>query len=418
MQAPEPNESEDEKADQAPPGAEDLIETLASEFAQRLRRGEQPTLSEYEARYPELASDIRDLFPMLLAMERAKLEREASSSAHATLGPMQLKQLGDFRIIRQIGRGGMGVVYEAEQVSLQRNVAIKVLPQRLALDPKGVARFEREALMAAKLHHTHIIPIHAVGQDQGLRFYVMQLVRGVSLDKLRLTLAARDPSQPVPRRIEVEHRHVILPGAAADELSREDYFRSAVTMLLQAALAVQHAHEQHVLHRDLKPGNLMLDEQGTVWVADFGLARAIRSTQATTLTSGLAGTLRYLPPEQLLPSDQPRDDRRLGIAGDVYGLGLTLYEMLTLRPAYEDADASKLMRLVAHSPPPLPRQVEPRIPRKLEAIVLRAIARDPAQRYESAGALAQDLQHWLSPPSVIVRVAASLRSLLPGSGRK
>src|SRR5438034_5147229 len=178
-----------------------LLNQLADEFAARYRRGERPSLSEYVNRHPELADDIREFFPAMLEMEQVKEDRQEVSEPTAS-GPLPpLERLGDFRIIREIGHGGMGVVYEAEQVSLGRHVALKVLPKQLLVDARTKQRFEREAKAAAKLHHTSIVPVFGVGEYEGLPYYVMQFIQGLGLDQVldelkRLPVGGATPGSP------------------------------------------------------------------------------------------------------------------------------------------------------------------------------------------------------------------------------
>ena len=162
----------------------DPVELLAAEFVDRHRSGECPTIEEYVERHPDLADDIRELFPTIAGLERLKVSRELSSDGRASIGAAKIERLGDFRIIREIGRGGMGIVYEAEQESLGRRVAIKVLPKQSLLNPRQLTRFQREAQTAARLHHTHIVPVFGVGEHDGYHFIVMQLIRGVGMDEV------------------------------------------------------------------------------------------------------------------------------------------------------------------------------------------------------------------------------------------
>jgi hypothetical protein len=167
-------------------GREILLNQLADEFAARYRRGERPTLAEYVAKYPELADDIRDLFPALVGMERVKEDRQAiapPTGPEVLPGAPQLEQLGDYRILCEVGRGGMGIVYEAEQISLGRHVALKVLPSHALLDARQLHRFQREAKAAARLHHTNIVPVYGVGAHEGIHYYVMQFIQGLPLDE-------------------------------------------------------------------------------------------------------------------------------------------------------------------------------------------------------------------------------------------
>jgi eukaryotic-like serine/threonine-protein kinase len=394
----------------------DPLEALAAEFAERQRRGESPSISDYAERHPELAEAIRDLFPALLAVERLKARTERTSGGRASLGPVKLERLGDFRIIREIGRGGMGIVYEAEQESLERRVAIKVLPRQSLLDPAHLARFHREAQTAAGLHHTNIVQVFGVGEHEGFHYYVMQLVRGVGGDRVISHLAEAacgsgshgslphtDASDSTSDYTIGLIRELIggdpeLPGLRLGP----HYWRSVARIGIQVADALGYAHSRGILHRDIKPGNLLLDDKGVVWIADFGLAKAIESDNVTQ-PGDVTGTLRYMAPERF----QGRVDAR----SDIYSLGLTLYELLTLRPAYEDPDRTALLRRITQGEPAPPRRINAAIPHDLETVVLKAIAHDPDHRYASADELAADLRCFVEDRPVQSRRATSVERL-------
>ncbi len=470
----------------------DPLEILAADFLERHRRGEHPAISEYTARHPDLAVEIEDLFPAIVAVEQFKAHRLGTSSGPASLGGVRLERLGDFRILGEIGRGGMGIVYEAYQESLGRHVAVKVLPRQALLDPKQLERFQREAQTAARLHHSNIVPLFGVGEQDGFHYLVMQLIRGVSLDevlvKLRQLLAAEGvnsddstlpfdgqggvgwpkigpaggidggaipgESHPPPAtsngstseavrlaRVLVEGgfwRHAERGGAkssvadssAADNslgqrsevvavASRQDraavgrrfgpaYWRSVAAIGRQAAEALHYAHAHHTLHRDIKPGNLLLDAQGVVWITDFGLAKMLDQDQAGQ-TAALAGTLRYMAPEQF--------SGRVDARSDVYSLGLTLYEMATLQPAFADTSRSEAIRKITQGQPVRPRQINRAIPRDLETIILKAIAHEPDHRYQSAADLAEDLQRFLEDRPIKARRASPFERLWRWSRR-
>jgi serine/threonine protein kinase/WD40 repeat protein len=422
------------------------VEALAEEFLERRRRGERPTLAEYAARYPDLAAEIREFFPVLGLVEDFKPgsgDLTGSLLTGATLGegPL-LERLGDFRILREVGRGGMGVVYEAEQESLGRRVALKVLAGHRTLDPKLLLRFHREAKAAARLHHTNIVPVFGVGEAEGLHFYVMQFIQGLGLDQVldeirRLPAAeanadapapapAHHPSDltaadmarslmtgefastgiyesstttPLPRapRDQSASSSVTLPGqgelSTATDSARQ-YIRSVVRVGLQVAEALEYAHEQGTLHRDIKPSNLLLDAHGTVWVTDFGLAKVTADSDLTH-TGDIVGTIRYMAPERF----QGRCDAR----ADEYALGLTLYELLAKRPAFEADDRNALIREVTQAEPKRLRALERSIPRDVETIVHKAIEKDPAHRYASAAALGEDLRRYLEDRPITAR---------------
>ena len=390
----------------------DPLEMLAAEYMERLRQGQRPDIEDYAARYPALAEDIRDLFPTISVTERLKARQAQSSGGRATLGPAQPARLGDFRLIREIGRGGMGVVFEAEQQSLGRRVAVKVLPRQVLLDEKHLKRFEREARIAANLHHTNIVEVFGVGEHDGFHYYVMQYIRGVGLDavipllaKLACNQGGTEP-QPAPASASVPTAENALAEAAARQLIGEGaglrpenglvphYWQSVARIGLQAAAALEYAHSQGVLHRDIKPANLLLEAEGTVWLADFGLAKAAQS-EDVSLSRDIVGTLRYMAPEQF----RGQADHR----SDIYSLGLTLYELLALRPAYEETDQSRLIQRITQGSPPPPGTAGLSIPRDLETIILKAVSHDVNQRYPSAAAMADDLRCFLEDRPIRAR---------------
>jgi serine/threonine protein kinase len=384
----------------------DPLEILAEEFMERRRQGESPSVEEYASSHPDLAEEIRELFPAIAAMERLKARSERSSDGLASLGPIRLERLGDFRIIREIGRGGMGIVFEAEQESLGRRVALKVLPRQALLEQRHLARFKRESQIASRLHHTNIVQVYGVGEQDGFHYYVMQYVRGVGLDKVIRRLQDLDGSDrdgageaevagtPDELLETVVARVTGNVAAGRRIVSCPEYHRFVAGIGEQAAEALAYAHEQGTLHRDVKPSNLLLDDQGTVWVTDFGLARAAHAPEVTQ-AGDLTGTLRYLAPERL----SGRTDER----GDIYSLGLTLYELLTLRPAYDETDRSALIHRVSQESPARPRAANPAIPGDLETIILKAISREPQHRYATAAEMGHDLRRFLEDRPVMAR---------------
>jgi eukaryotic-like serine/threonine-protein kinase len=384
---------------------------LAAEYMERLRQGQYPSVSEFVARHPELAEGIRELFPTIAVTERLKARQARSSEGRATLGPTRPERLGDFRLIREIGRGGMGVVFEAEQESLGRRVAVKVLPRQALLDEKHLKRFEREARIAANLHHTNIVEVFGVGEQDGFHYYVMQYIHGVGLDAmipLLAKLAGLGSIQPQSAAAsatmacsenttaEAAVRQLLggKAGLRPDGHLDQPYWQSVARIGLQAADALNYAHSQGTLHRDIKPANLLLDTQGTVWLADFGLAKAAQSDDIS-LSNDVVGTLRYMAPEQFRGNTDHRSD--------IYSLGLTLYEQLTLRPAYEETNHSRLIQRITQGPPPAPGSANREIPRDRETIILKAISLDVSQRYQSAEAMADDLRRFLEDQPIRAR---------------
>ena len=489
------------------------FDELAEEFAERYRRGERPSLQEYIDRLPEMAEEIREMFPALVEVEQ--VEGDARDDARQQQPPAVscLRQIGDYRILREVGRGGMGVVYEAEQISLGRRVALKVLPGQAAGDRVVQERFRREARATAKLHHTNIVPVYEIGQDGDVRFYAMQFIDGQGLDDvitelrrlldrarsssgikaatggqsrwpwgehdrpgidtptlgegvevgavLRSILTGRfdpgdrgpDPAGASPSmrasdtagglaaptgtltdsRVAGSDRALtrtvpgsataedatdpgpayppepallpsasplttsaMLPGGtqlSSVESGRRAFFRSLAQIGRQVAGGLAYAHARGIIHRDIKPSNLLLDTEGVVWIADFGLAKG--DDEGLTQSGDILGTLRYMAPERFRGEGDAR--------ADVYALGLTLYELLTLRPGFESSDRLRLIEQIKTEEPPRPRMIDARIPRDLETIVLKAIEKDPRARYQSAEAMGEDLGRFLADEPIKAR---------------
>jgi serine/threonine protein kinase/WD40 repeat protein len=412
------------------------FDVVAEEFVARHRRGETPSVGEYAANYPELADEIRELFPGLILMEQLRPgAQDSTESFSPALARPYPQRLGDYRLLREVGRGGMGVVYEAEQVSLGRHVALKVLPGHGLLNPTFLERFHREARAAARLHHTNIVPVFGVGEDKGVHFYAMQFIQGQGLDqvlhdlrRLRkhsgteigcrdLTTAFREsaaqglltgqfkapltanPGGPALASPPSAPTNPAVPGSATGLSgggSVAEYYRSVARVGQQAADALGYAHRQGVLHRDIKPSNLLLDQQGTVWITDFGLAKAEGSGDLTE-AGDIVGTVRFMAPERFEGRSLPQSD--------IYSLGLTLYELLTLQPPFDDTNKAQLVERILREPPPSLRRFDPHIPRDLETIVLKCVAKDVTARYATAEALAEDLRRFLTDRPIRARRA-------------
>jgi serine/threonine-protein kinase len=424
------------------------VERLAEEFLARHRRGEHPPLTEYVDRHPEWAAEIRELFPALVMMERLKPAIADVTGSFIDAGRPQAscvpERLGDFRILREVGRGGMGIVFEAEQESLGRHVALKVLPGHALLNPSHLHRFHREARSAARLHHTNIVPVFGVGEGDGLHYYVMQFITGSGLHEviheLKRLKAEKPSTTEIGARLSPAHsleqiaRSLLTghftaaptdethdldspngqPGAApqaplatvanpASSIlsgSGRNFAKGVARVGLQVAEALNYAHGQGVLHRDIKPSNLLLDVQGTVWITDFGLAKAVADSDNLTNEGDILGTLRYMAPERFRGQSDARSD--------IYALGLTLYELLTLRPAFDQADRDRLILQVTTEVPPRPCSINSAIPRDLETIVLKAIEHEPARRYQDAAELADDLERFLADLPIKARPVGAL----------
>jgi serine/threonine-protein kinase len=425
-----------------------VLAELADEITHRLQSGERVDVEAYVARHPDLAGPIRRLMPVLREMADLGRTVEPDRGSRDTLRPDVLaagegRVLGDFRILREVGRGGMGVVYEAEQISLGRRVALKVLPLAAAMDPRALQRFQLEAQAAALLQHPRIVPVHAVGSLGDVPYYAMQFIEGASLAELvtemrRLAgldseglasadraegisilarglmsgrLAAQDQEDEESRldlRSDTEatsSAHLVgrVPaGQGPKPLSdgstrRRDYPRTVAHLGLQAAEALEYAHGQGILHRDIKPANLLLDRRGVLWVTDFGLAR-VPWDGGLTLTGDVLGTLRYMSPEQAAARKAVVDRR-----SDIYSLGATLYELLTLQPSVPGTDRQEILRRIIEDDPVPIRRLNPAVPVDLATILAKAMCKDPAARYETAQAFADDLRRFLEGRVIAAR---------------
>lgn len=518
------------------------LETLIEQFTDEIRRGKAPDVEDYAIKYPSVADDIRDLFPALLLLETGSQREDLmnytkSVCAQGTV-PQKLERLKNYIILREIGRGGMGVVYEAYDETLARTVALKVMKVFRGEEEQTISRFQREAQMAARLHHTNIVPVYGYDDVDSQFFYAMQLIEGVSLDhflrfheeeslraksqsqknklgrffestidahsnnaaqthrsddskpdgsdrsnaetvrvgvdnyyktmhatrKLNeqiseseraqeskqsqeprdktivpsngevLDLNASDkifsqmfssvgdsslecaPLNVTPTKLQRGQKHAPQKKGKelinSKQLSKEeefpaskkgllsvniinaDYYQKVCDVGIQVANALEYAHRHNVIHRDIKPSNLIVDHDGVVWITDFGLAKPI-DENSLTRQGQQVGTLRYLAPEAL--------DGHFSPLSDVYSLGLTLYELLTFTPAFQETNHAKLYKQVIDGKIESPRKRRPSIPKDLETIVLKSIDSSKENRYATAGELADDLKRFLEDRPIQAR---------------
>jgi serine/threonine protein kinase len=414
-------------------GDQERLARILDDYLVAIERGLPITPEELLEKYPEDAAQLRGYLSGLQLFHAAAGVTPAQVQGSLTGGgiPQPMQALGDYRLVREIGRGGMGVVYQAWQSSLRRRVALKILPFTVARDAKQISRFKNEAQAAAQVQHPNIVPVYAVGEEHGIHYYVMQLVEGQSLtsllDGLRMRgRASADNTSAKHRDYTLVQSRGRVSSTRGSESRRSsaacvdtptntmpmraaetaDHIRVVARLALQAAEALHAAHEYGVVHRDVKPSKLLLDDQGKLWVTDFGLARC-REDQGLTQTGDVLGTMRYMSPEQALGRGALIDQRT-----DVYSLGITMYELATLHhPADEVSDIQIYFNRDRQGPKPL-RHWNRHIPRDLQTIVLKCVAEFPHERYNSAKELADDLRRFLegrpieaSPPSLLERAS-------------
>jgi len=354
---------------------------------------------------------------MLSMLEGAKCDAEARIS-EASPPP---NRIGDYHLLREIGRGGMGVIYEARHMVVGRKVALKILPQRLSEDQRALARFEREARAIAGIHHTNVVPLFEFGRENDHYFLVMQLIDGLSVDKLIARLGEEQTADSLQSIVEQVTRGdngqqvqdgsqpsgssqtFAAPATAGSTACQAGQrFAEVAAIGFQIASALDYAHHRGIIHRDVKPSNILLDRNGVAWLTDFGLAKT--DEEDLTQTGDFLGTLRYTAPE--------RFRGECDVRADLYALGLTLYELLALRPAFEGTDRLQIMRAIENCPPRPLKQLQPHIPRDLETIVSKAIRHDPAGRYATAGELADDLHRFLNDEPIQARQLSVSEKLL------
>jgi ABC-type phosphate/phosphonate transport system substrate-binding protein/tRNA A-37 threonylcarbamoyl transferase component Bud32 len=334
-------------------------------------------------RYPQFADELHEFFRddhHLANVLRPSTPATPSTEARTIAGDESppadspgRRAFGDFELLEEIGRGGMGIVYKARQSSVGRIVAIKMILSGRFASAAEVRRFEVEARNAANLEHPNIVPVHEIGCVAGQHYFTMRLVEGGSLagSKGRFT---RDP-------------------------------RAAAKLVATVARAVHYAHQHGILHRDLKPSNILLDDHDQPQVTDFGLARRLQDDSRLTMSGDQVGSPQYMSPEQA------RGERAVTTATDVYGLGATLYELLTGRAPFTSASRDEVLRHVREVDPPRPSAIGPKIDRDLETICLKCLEKEPARRYPTAEALAQDLERWLRHEPIEARPAGAILRL-------
>ncbi len=407
------------------------FEMLASQFVDDLRHGRKPSVDLFARRFPIHAAQIREVFPVLAMLENARIDRESRSMRRNMPDRFPLTRLGNCELLNEIGRGGMGVVFHARDLATDQHVAVKILPWRVSIVPEWVARFEREAQTAGQLRHKNIVPVYRYGQEDGYCYFVMQLVRGIGLDRIIEFLgrsadglrvedislpqsADEIPSSGVAKVDRSGKPADNSPGGRLTRTSWRDFARVAI----QATQALRAAHRAGICHNDIKPGNLLLDAEGRVWVTDFGLSQTVSPTElvqqpvdnggrilsplqrrveqkkrsSLASSTSVGGTLRYMAPERFLGKQSA--------ASDIYSLGATLYELCLQSPPFDHENRDALVAQILEQRPVSPRTICNEIPRALETIILNCLEKHPSDRYQSADGLLTDLLRFTRGQSI------------------
>lgn len=432
----------------APEDIDDCLrELLATDFELRLAEELDIPIEEFLAQFPSHSELIDRVYREVLEESSTIIPRKTNS----LIGT----QIGDYQLLRELGRGGMGIVYEALQVSLQRHVALKILPPSASHDPARVTRFAREARAVARLHHERIVEVYGAGEANGTHFIAMQFIAGESLDRVLaksdlrrefcestfgsasdvhlshndstvLTAKCRTKKGTADFQSVAAPRTADFQSVARCEVDRSDGLevrrtvgrttevnfalelgathqerhRNVARIGQQMAEALSYAHSQGVLHRDVKPSNILLDDRGSAWLTDFGLAKVAETNTALTESGNVIGTIKYLAPESLSGKTDERSD--------IYSLGLTLYELLSGRAAFDSTDRAELLNLILTKEATELSKLVPTAPRDLVTIIHKSIEREAAQRYQTANELADDLQRFLNDEPIRARPISNL----------
>ncbi len=372
-----------------------ILERIVDQFTAELRDGKHPAIGDYQERHPKLAIEIADVLSSVAMIEQLKNGSVTRVDYHSRFESVSdLKQIGNYTVVRELGRGGMGIVFEAIHESLGRRVAIKVMPTPLVDGKKQIERFRHEAAAAARLHHTNIVSVFGVGDGDGFLYYVMDWVDGSSLNAV------------IAEGV-TEYSTLAATTVAASRGA--EHFRWCAQLGAKLADALAYAHAANILHRDIKPANIVLDRKGTPWITDFGLAKDSSREVNLTKTGEVIGTPQYLAPESL--------EGRYDIRSETYCLGLTLYELVTQRPAYANGTAASVIRAIATASPTPPRKIDASIPLDLATIIEKSISRDADLRYQTAAEMRDDLLAFCDERSISARRPSWLESTIRWSRR-
>lgn len=400
------------------------LDRIAEEFSAAIRAGENPSVDDFLNRYHDETGELEKLLSSIALIEGVKQQNNVPEDPVHQIP----EQLDDYRVVREISRGGMGIVLEGIHLALSRRVAIKVFSGNVLNEKQQLARFKQEARAAARLRHRNIVPVYGVGSTKGIHYFVMDLITGSSLRReissLRgtssvaaTTMARVESTTTVGAESESDFaiEEELLSGNQPEAISgnrqfgSKQYFHWVAKTAKDVCDALHYAHLNGVLHRDIKPANLLLDEAKSVSIADFGLAK-ISEQQDFTKTGDVVGTPQYLPPESIRGEYDVRSE--------VYALGLTLYEMLTLQPAITGKNTADVLRSALEGVKELPNELRHRVPRDLKTIALKALTLEPEGRYQSAAEMQEDLECYLESRPISARPISSVEKLWRWAKRK
>ena len=353
------------------------LELVLEEYRVRQLWGDSPTHQEYVKRFPDHGQDLPERLAQIdsdLPADADTASGQQTASATIPAEPLASGRFGDYELLGEIARGGMGVVYRARQISLDRTVAVKMILSGQLASEEDVRRFRTEAESAARLQHPHIVTIHEVGELKGQHYFSMDFIEGENLSD-------RVADGP------------LAPEAAAELVSK-------------VATAIDYAHQQGILHRDLKPQNILIDSSQEPQITDFGLAKRIEGRSDLTGTGQILGTPSYMPPEQA-----GSDPSAVGPASDIYSLGAILYELVTGRPPFQAQTPLDTLMQVLSQEPVSPRLLNVSVPRDLETIILKCLQKQPSKRYTSAAELFEELGHYLEGKPIQARPV--VREMIP-----
>jgi serine/threonine-protein kinase len=383
---------------------EQRLERVLADYLHAVEAGTAPDRAALLQQHPDLAADLDAFFRNRDAVERiAEPIKQQAQALPQTSGESEvpiagvgsvIRYFGDYELLEEIARGGMGVVYKARQLSVNRIVAVKMILAGQLASAADVGRFRAEAKAAGNLDHPNIVPIYEVGEHEGQHYFSMKLIEGGSLAQIISRRGAESAEEK---------------QAAASSLRS---LRLCARLLATVARAVHHAHQRGILHRDLKPGNILIDAQGQPHITDFGLAKRVEGPSSLTQSGAIVGTPSYMPPEQA------RAEKQLTTAIDVYSLGAILYELLTGRPPFQAPTVLDTVLQVLEREPASPRSIRSQVDRDLETICLKCLHKNPERRYESAAAVADDLERWLRGEPILARPVGSAERLVKWVRRK